>query len=152
MGIAAPRHVRGPSAGGLPWWAVDGFASYEGSSGFLRWWPKVLLAVALGVLVAGGMSAVQWSVFCVLAAWIGGHFIPWRFGVFDAGVGLLFPFGRRMFLPKDKVTVRLETVGAVALIEGHRRLGYLLHDGVLYVPDQQSRLRHALNYFGYRVV
>ena len=107
-------------------WAVEGFASYEGKSGFLRWWPKVLLAAALFVLVEGGLSAIQWAT--------------------------LFPFGRRLVLPKDKLTVRLENVGAVAVVEGHRRLGYLLHDGVLYVPGQQSRLRLALNYFGYRVV
>ena len=131
---------------------MEGFASYEGRSGFLRWWPKVLLGAALGVLVAGGMSAIQWSAFCMLSAWVGGHYIPWRFGVFDDGVGLMFPFGRCVFLPKDKVTVRLETVGAVALIEGHRHLGYLLHDGVLYVPDQQSSLRFTLDYFGYRIV
>ena len=132
--------------------AVEGFASYEGKSGFLRWWPKVLLAAALFVLVEGGLSAIQWATFFVLAAWVGGHFLPWRFSVFEDGVGLLFPFGRRVFLPKDKLTVRIENVGAVAVVEGHRRVGYLLHDGVLYVPGQQSRLRLALQYFGYRVV
>jgi hypothetical protein len=95
-----------PSAGGPTVVAADGFASYEGKSGFLRWWPKILLAAALWVLSEGGMSAIQWATFFALAAWIGGH----------------------------------------------RRLGYLLHDGVLYVPDQQSRPRLALNDFGYRVV
>ena len=54
-----------------------------------------------------------------------------------------FPFGRHVFLPKSTTTVRLETVGAVAVIEGHRRLGYPLHDGLLYVPDQRLRLRRA---------
>ena len=106
-------------------------ASYEGSSAFLRWWPKILL---------------------VAAAWAQGHFIPWRFKIFDDGLVLTFPFGRRVFLPKSTTTVRLETVGAVAVIEGNGRLGYLLHDGLLYVPDQRLRLHRGLNFYGYRVV
>ena len=98
------------------------------------------------------MSAIQWATFLAFAAWAQGHFIPWRFRVLDDGLELLFPFGRRVFLPKSTTTVRLETVGTVAVIEGHRRLGYLLHDGVLYVPDQRLRLHRALNIYGYRVV
>ena len=94
------------------------FASYEGSSGFLRWWPKILLVAAAWVLFEGWMSAIQWATFFVFAAWAQGHFIPWRFRVLDDGLALLFPFGRRVFLPKSTTTVRLETVGAVAVIEG----------------------------------
>jgi hypothetical protein len=130
---------------------MEEFASYEGSSGFLRWWPKILLVAAVWVLAEGWMSAIQWATFFAFAAWAQGHFIPWRFRVLDDGLALLFPFGRRVFLPKSTTTVRLETVGAVAVIEGHRRLGYLLHDGLLYVPDQRSRLRRALSFYGYRV-
>ena len=124
---------------------MEGFASYEGSSGFLRWWPKVLLAAALGVLVAGGLSAIQWSVFCVLAAWVGGHFIPWRFGVFEDGVGLLFPFGRRLFLSRSVATVRVDIVGATVYNDRHgkRWFGYPLRDGILYRPGQESLLRAA---------
>ena len=48
--------------------------------------------------------------------------------------------------------VRELLLGAVALADGHRHLGYLLHDGVLYVPGQRVRLRRALNAYGYRVV
>ncbi len=131
---------------------MDEFASYEGSSAFLRWWPKVLLGLALWVLVIGWSHSIQWATFFVAAAWLHGHLLPWRFDVLDDGLHLLFPFGRRRFLPKATTTVRLETVGAVAIIEGHRQLGYLLHDGVLYVPDQRSRLRRALAFYGYRVV
>jgi hypothetical protein len=103
-------------------------------------------------LVVHWTSAVQWATFLVLAAGAQGHFFPWRFGVFDEGLVLVFPFGRRVFLPKSTTTVRLETVGAVAVADGHRRLGYLLHDGVLYVPDQRSKLRRALSLHGYRIV
>ncbi len=39
--------------------------------------------------------------------------------------------------------MRIETVGAVAMIE-RRHLGYLLHDGVLFEPGQRARLQRAL--------
>ncbi len=131
---------------------MDQFSSYEGGSSFLRWWPKILLVVAFVVLVIGWSRSLQWAAFIAFAAWAHGRWLPWHFSVLDDGLLLVFPFGRRVFLPKDTTTVRLESVGAVAIIEGHRRFGYLLHDGVLYVPDQKSRLRRALNFYGYRVV
>jgi hypothetical protein len=131
---------------------VDEFASYEGTSGFLRWWPKALLVFALVLIANGWDHSLQWATFLVLAAWLHGRMLPWRFDVLADGLHLVFPFGRHVFLPKDTTTVRLETVGAVALFGGHRHLGYLLHDGVLYVPDQRIRLRRALNFYGYRVV
>jgi hypothetical protein len=131
---------------------MDQLASYDGSSRFLHWWPATLLAIAAWILWIDWVSALQWATFLTAAAFAQAHFIPWRFGVFDDGLVLLFPFGRRVFLPKSTTTVRLETVGAVALSHGHRHLGYLLHDGVLYVPDQRSRLRRALDFYGYRVV
>lgn len=131
---------------------MDEFASYEGSSGFLRWWPKALLGFALVIVAYRWSHSLQWATLLVVAACLHGRLLPWRFEVQDDGLHLLFPFGRRVFLPKGATTVRLESVGAVALVGGHRRLGYLLHDGVLYVPDQRSRLRRALNFYGYRVV
>ena len=99
--------MRAPLERGVRLTAMEDFASYEGRSGFLRWWPKALLAAALWVLLEGWMSAIQYATFLALAAWIGGQFIPWRFSVFDDGVRLLFPFGRTVFLPKEKLTVRL---------------------------------------------
>ena len=56
--------------------------------------------------------------------------------MFADGLELVFPFGRHVFLPKPTTTVRIETVGAVAMIE-RRHLGYLLHDGVLFEPGQR---------------
>ena len=93
---------------------MDGFASYDGSSWFLRWWPKILLGLALWVLVIGWDHSIQWATFFVLCAWAHGRLLPWRFVVFDEGLLLVFPFGRRVFLPKVATTVRLESVGAVA--------------------------------------
>jgi len=131
---------------------VDGFASYEGSSGFLRWWPKILLGLALGVLYVGWSHSLQWATLLVVCAWIHGRMLPWRFSVLADGLELVFPFGRRVFLPKPSTTVRLESVGAVAMTAPHRRLGYLLHDGVLFEPGRRLRMRRAFDYYGYRVV
>ncbi len=131
---------------------MDDFASYEGRSGFLRWWPKILLAIALWVVVIRVSHSLQWAMLFLACAWLHGRLLPWRFAVLDEGLDLVFPFGRHVFLPKVATTVRLESVGAVALSGGHRHLGYLLHDGVLYVPDQRARLRRALSFYGYRVV
>jgi hypothetical protein len=131
---------------------MDDFASYEGTSGFLRWWPKILLGFALVIVAYRWNHSLQWATLLVVAAWLHGRMLPWRFEVANDGLHLKFPFGRRVFLPKGSTTVRLESVGAVALNDGHRHLGYLLHDGVLYVPDQRTRLQRALNFYGYRVV
>ena len=131
---------------------MDEFASYEGTSGFLRWWPKVLLAVAFGVAVVHWSHWLQFATVLVVCAWLHGRLLPWRFSVLADGLELVFPFGRRVFLPKPATTVRLETVGAVAMIGARRHLGYLLHDGVLFEPGQRARLQRAFDYYGYRVV
>jgi hypothetical protein len=131
---------------------MDEFASYEGTSGFLRWWPKVLLAVAFGVAVIHWSHWLQFATVLVVCAWLHGRLLPWRFSVLADGLELVFPFGRRVFLPKPATTVRLETVGAVAMIGARRHLGYLLHDGVLFEPGQRARLQRAFDYYGYRVV
>ena len=130
---------------------MDCFASYEGTSGFLRWWPKALLAMAFGVAVLRWNHWVQFATVLVLCAWLHGRVLPWRFSVLDEGLELVFPFGRRVFLPKPSTTVRIETVGAVATT-GRRHRGYLLHDGVLFEPGQRARLQRAFAYYGYRVV
>ena len=80
------------------------------------------------------------------------HVVASSVRVLDDGLALLFLFGRRVFLPETTTAVRLETVGAVAVIEGHRRLGYLLHDELFSVPDQGWRFGRTLNISGYRVV
>jgi len=131
---------------------VDGFASYEGRSGFLRWWPKVMLALAFAIAVNAWSHWVQFSTLLVVCAVVQGRLLPWRFSVYAEGVELVFPFGRHLFLPKPATTVRIETVGAVAMTEPSRRLGYLLHDGVLFEPGKRARLQRAFDYYGYRVV
>ena len=130
---------------------MDGFASYEGTSEFLRWWPKVLLGLALANAVVHWNHWLQFATVLVLCAWLHGRMLPYRFAVLADGLDLVFPFGRHIFLPKPATRVRMETVGATALPE-HRHLGYLLFDGVLFQPGQRARLQRAFDYYGYRVV
>jgi len=131
---------------------MDGFASYEGTSEFLRWWPKVLLGLALAIAVIHFNHWPQFATVMVVCAWLHGRLLPWRFAVHSEGLDLVFPFGRHTFLPKPVTTVRLETVGAVATTRERRHFGYLLFDGVLYEPGQRARLQRAFDYYGYRVV
>jgi hypothetical protein len=131
---------------------MDDFASYEGTSGFLRWWPKILLGLACAVAVVHWSHWLQFSTVLVVCAYLQGRLLPWRFSVLADGLELVFPFGRRVFLPKPATTVRMETVGAVAMTNARRHLGYLLHDGVLFQPGQRARLQRAFAYYGYRVV
>jgi hypothetical protein len=131
---------------------MDDFASYEGSSGFLRWWPKILLGLAFAIAVFHGSHWLQFSTVLVVCAYLHGRLLPWHFSVLADGLELVFPFGRRVFLAKPATTVRIETVGAVAMTNARRHLGYLLHDGVLFQPGQRARLQRAFAYYGYRVV
>ena len=126
-------------------------ALYEGSSWFMRWWPKVMLVIAWWVLTVGWSRSIQWAALLVVAAAVHGRWLPWRFAVRADGLVLQFPFGRRLFLPKDTTTVRMEAVGAVALVGRRRRWGYPLTDHLLYHPDRGPRLRTALTLLGYRI-
>src|SRR4051812_35117160 len=130
---------------------MDGFASYEGTSEFLRWWPKVLVALAFLVAVIHWSHWLQFATVLLVCAWLHGRMLAWRFVVLDDGLELVFPFGRRVFLPKPDTTVRMETVGATAMMARPHH-GYLLFDGVLFQPGQRARLQRALDYYGYRVV
>jgi hypothetical protein len=131
---------------------VDDFASYEGSSGFLRWWPKILLVFAFAIVVEQWNHWAQFATVLVVCAWLHARLLPWRFSVLADGLDLVFPFGRHVFLPKPSTTVRLDYVGAVALTGTHRHLGYLLHDGVMFEPGQRARMRNAFAFYGYRMV
>jgi hypothetical protein len=49
------------------------------------------------------------------------------------------------------VTIRIEVVGAIALVGRRRRFGYPLMDGILYVPNHDVVLRNAFLQRGYDV-
>ncbi len=125
--------------------------SYQGGSTFLRWWPRALPLVALLVLAVRWSHSVQWATLFVVAAAVHARFFPCAFTITDDGVWMLFPFGKRRFLAKQAITIRLEIVGAIALVGPRRRVGYPLMDRVLYEPGRSSLLYTAFSSFGYRV-
>ena len=67
------------------------------------------------------------------------------------GLELAFPFGRRLFLPKASLTVRIEAVGATALIGRRRRFGYLLLDHLTPEPGRAILLETAFTGLGYEL-
>ena len=127
-------------------------SSYESRSEFLRWWPKVLIAAAVLVIVLGVERSMQWAGLFALAAYVHGRWLPWRVNVFDDGLALTFAFGRRLFVPKHNTTVRIQYAGAVALVGRARRFGYPLIDQVLYKPGNTNRLTLALDAAGYDII
>src|SRR5204863_446007 len=69
--------------------------------------------------------------------------------VLDEGIALWFAFGRRLFLPKEEVTVRVNTGSSVAYPEVFRRFGYPLTDGIL--ERRHKLLRAVLVEHGFRI-
>ena len=103
-------------------------AGYQGRNRFLRWWPKVLLVVAVAVIFMGWNHTVQFTTLLCLIAYVHGRWLPWQFTIGEDGLTLSFPFGRR------------------------RHFGYLLLDRLGYEPDGEGRLRRALTGFGYNLI
>jgi hypothetical protein len=124
--------------------------SYQGGSAFLRWWPKLMLAGAFSIIVLG-WSSIQWATLFAVAAYVHGRWLPYQFTIAAEGLALKFPFGRHLFLPKDAVTVRMEYVGATALVGRRHRFGYLLMDRLLYEPGRNALLRTTFNALGYHL-
>ena len=84
-----------------------------------------------------------------LCGFVVSRYLPWRFAVVDEGIALWFAFGRRLFLPKEAVTVRVNLSSSVAYPEVFRRFGYPLTDGIL--ERRHKLLRAVLVEHGFRV-
>ncbi len=123
--------------------------SYQGGSLFLRWWPPSLLVLAFIAFRLSGFQAMQWPALLILGAYIHFRWLPWQFTITEDGLALTFPFGRHAFIPKRATTVRIETVGATALVGRRRRFGYLLLDSILFQPGRAVMLRTAFTGLGY---
>jgi hypothetical protein len=111
-----------------------------------------MLVFAAVLLWIGWSHAIQWATLLAVAAYIHARWLPWQFFVGDDGILLKFPFGRRLFLSKAALTVRMEYVGAFALVGRTRRFGYPLLDRILYEPGRGEALERALSERGYTVV
>jgi hypothetical protein len=120
------------------------FPIHAGESRFLRYGPTVVLAFAAVALVTGGaMAALLFALPAVLVALL----VPWRFEVFDSGIALDFGFGRRRFLERELVTVRVGLGPTVVLARGAERLGYPLTDGL--IERDRPALRRSLALHGF---
>ena len=120
-------------------------AGYLGRNRFLRWWPKLLLVLAVIILVVNTNHGIQWATLLAVIAYVHGRWLPWQFAIHDDGLTLTFPFGRRLFLPRSRLTVRIEVVGAVAMVGRRRHFGYLLMDRIGYEPNDEERLRRCVH-------
>ncbi len=126
--------------------------SYEADSDFLLWWPRILLAAAAVMVLVRVGHWPEWTGLFVIMAYVHARWLPWRFAVFDDGLSLLFPFGRRLWVPKTNTTVRIQYAGAVALVGRARRFGYPLIDQVMFRPGNTKRLTAALTNAGYQII
>ena len=130
--------------------SVSSAPTYQGGSAFLRWWPRLLLALAALVALVGWSRSLPWATLFVLVAVLHSRLLPYQFTILDEGLELRFPFGRRLLLPKQSLTIRMDTVGALALVGRHRWIGYPLLDKILYEPGRSMLLRTAFSGLGYR--
>jgi hypothetical protein len=108
-----------------------------------------MLVFAVIVVTGAGRGALFYGLLFALCGLISARYLPWRFAVLDEGIALWFPFGRRLFLPKDAVTVRVGLSGSVAYPEVYRRVGYPLTDGL--VERRKMALRAVLVEHGFRL-
>ena len=108
---------------------------FVGRSLALRFLPGMVIAVGVSTVVSNanrvlvGVCLVAFGGFASLAS-------PWRCVVVDEGSAMWFGFGKRRFLARDDVTVRVER-GDVQVVTNSQRFGYLLTDGITNrrVPD-----------------
>jgi hypothetical protein len=108
-----------------------------------------MVAFALIVLLQPGRAGAFYALVFAVCAWIWARALPWRFAVLDEGIALWFPFGRRMFLPRDAVTVRVGSGSPVAYPKAYRRFGYPLTDGL--VERRRAALQAVLVEYGFRI-
>ena len=108
-----------------------------------------MVAFAVVVLAGTGRGAAFYAVLFAVCGLVSARCLPWRFAVLDEGIALWFAFGRRLFLPKDAVTVRVGSGSTVAYPEVFRRFGYPLTDGL--VERRRVLLRAVLVEHGFRL-
>jgi hypothetical protein len=108
-----------------------------------------MLVFAVIVLTGTGRGAVFYAIVFALCGLVVARYLPWRFAVVDEGIALWFAFGRRLFLPKDAVTVRVNLSSSVVYPEVYRRFGYPLTDGIL--ERRHPLLRAVLVEHGFHV-
>ncbi len=120
---------------------------------------RLVRRLALG-LIGFGLLVIFWewpggpisgfALGCILVGALMVRVMPWHFEVHESGIDLWFALGRRRFLPKDAVTVRVNPGSPVALVGRGRRMGYPLTDGI--VERRRAMLRSVLLELGFDVI
>src|SRR5882672_8676839 len=95
--------------------ALDGFVSPDDPRRFVgesRWLRALMLGImGFGVMVLfwdwPGGEFSGFALSCIAAAALMVRIMPWRFEVRDEGLHLWFALGRRRFLLRDDITVRV---------------------------------------------
>lgn len=100
-----------------------------------------MVVLSVVVLAIAGVGALAYCLLFAVLGLITARCLPWRFAVLDDGIALWFPFGRRLFLPKAAVTVRVNVGSPVAYPEAYRRFGYPLTDGLV---ERRGKLLRAV--------
>jgi hypothetical protein len=121
---------------------------FVGQSFSLRFLPWLVIAVGFCTAISNG-SRVPVGVFLLALGAFAAIAVPWRFVVVDEGIALWFGFGRRRFLPRDDVTVRVD-LGGVRVLPNSEHFGYPLTDGIS--NRRLVILRAVLEEHGFRVL
>jgi len=108
-----------------------------------------MVVFAVLVFVGTGRAAAFYAVVFAICGVVAARYLPWRFAVLDEGIALWFAFGRRLFLPREAVTVRVGAGSVVAYPEAYRRFGYPLTDGL--VERRHAALQAVLAEHGFRI-
>ena len=125
-----------------------GSIRFVGGTALLRVLPLAVIVAGIVTLVTAGVDALPAAVGLVLIGWVAARSAPWRFVVVDEGIALWFAFGRRRFIARNDVTVRMDLTGAVARPHSER-FGYPLTDGV--TTRRRSLLRAILTEHGFEI-
>jgi hypothetical protein len=125
-----------------------GSIRFVGGTVLLRVLPAAVMLAGLITLASAGIDALPAAAALVLIGVLAARSAPWRFVVVDEGIALWFAFGRRRFLARTDLTVRMDLTGAVARPRSER-FGYPLTDGV--TTRRRSLLRAILTEHGFDI-
>jgi hypothetical protein len=121
---------------------------YVGQSRFVHRWPHLMIVLGFAQAVTGAGPKLAGAAFMVVGGLVSAG-MPWRFVVVDQGIGLWFGFGRRRFLARDDITVRVGIGPTVVYRNGAERFGVPLSDGL--VERRRAELRSVLAEHGFRL-
>lgn len=111
-------------------------------------WPHLMILLGFVQAGTGAGSPAVGTGFIVFGSLVS-VVLPWRFVVVDQGIGLWFGFGRRRFLRRDDIVVRVGLGPTVVFRNGAERFGYPLSDGL--VERRRLELRAVLGEHGFRL-